>query len=200
MYHHTMTAAQRKSAKAKNTAPRFTKEAWLELGMDALRKHGSAGITIEKLTAQAGVTRGSFYWHFKGHDDFLVNLAWKWSDEFTQSVIDAASEYPDIEPRERLGITIIDILSIGKARLDVHFRELAITRPRVLQVVEHVDALRTNFVTRLFEEMGYTGEDLRTRVHAFVVLHSLEMFVHTGLGPGKDLEQVAEQRLQFFLS
>jgi AcrR family transcriptional regulator len=188
MYHHTMTAAQRKSAKAKNTAPRFTKEAWLELGMDALRKHGSAGITIEKLTAQAGVTRGSFY------------LAWKWSDEFTQSVIDAASEYPDIEPRERLGITIIDILSIGKARLDVHFRELAITRPRVLQVVEHVDALRTNFVTRLFEEMGYTGEDLRTRVHAFVVLHSLEMFVHTGLGPGKDLEQVAEQRLQFFLS
>jgi AcrR family transcriptional regulator len=195
-----MTTAQRKSAKAKNTAHRFTKEAWLELGMNALRKHGSAGITIEKLTALAGVTRGSFYWHFKDHDDFLVNLTRKWSDDFTQSVIDAAYEHPEIEPRERLRIAIIDILSIGKARFDVHFRELAITRPAVSKVVNQVDALRTKFVTRLFEELGYTGEDLRTRVHAFVVLHSLEMFVHTGLGPGKDLEQVAEQRLQFFLS
>ena len=195
-----MTTTRRKPTKAKRIERRFTKEAWLELGINALQKYGTSGITIEKLTALAGVTRGSFYWHFKNHDDFLVNLTRKWSDEFTQSVIDAAYEHPAMEPRERLRFAILDILSIGKARLDVHFRELAITRPEVLNVVNQVDALRTEFVTRLFEELGYTGEDLRTRVHTFVVLHSLEMFVHTGLGPGKDLEQVAEQRLQFFLN
>ena len=180
--------------------PRLTADAWLDLGMKLLRKHGAAGITVEKLTTEAGVTRGSFYWHFKSQDDFLTELAQKWSDTYTQSVIDTAYRQPDMDPAERLKVAIVDIISIGKARMDVHFREMAITRPAVLKVVKQVDALRTDFVRNLFEELGYSGEDLNTRVHTFVVLHSLEMFMHTGLGAEKDLEQVAENRLKFFLS
>ncbi len=195
-----MSKAQPKPPRLVRAKSRLTADAWLDLGMKLLEKHGAAGITVEKLTAEAGVTRGSFYWHFKNHDEFLVELAQQWSDKFTQSVIDATNSQASSNPRELLKFLMLDILSVGKQRLDVPFRELATTRPEVLQVVKHVDALRTQFVRRLFEDLGYAGVDLNTRVHAFVVLHSLETFTHTGLGPGNDLEQVAEDRLKFFLS
>ena len=195
-----MSKAHPKKSRLVSAKPRLTTDAWLELGMRLLEKHGAAGITVDKLTAEAGVTRGSFYWHFKNHDEFLTELAQKWSDMYTQSVIAAAYRQPDMDPAERLKVIVIDIISIGKARMDVHFRELATTRPAVLKVVKQVDALRTEFIRTLFEELGYSGEDLNTRVHTFVVLHSLELFMHTGLGADKDLEKVAENRLKFFLS
>ncbi len=190
----------RRKATRSTQKRRLTRDAWLDLGIDLLRTRGTSGLTLEELTAQAGVTRGSFYWHFDNHTAFLVQLCQKWSDDYTQSVIEAMNEDPGLSPRERLKRVIVIILGRGMAKLDVHFRELATSRPEVMDVVKQVDTERTRFITGLFKDLGISGDDLKTRVHTFVVLHSLESSVHTGLVANKSLEKIAEHRVAFVLS
>ncbi|MFV0475883.1 MAG: helix-turn-helix domain-containing protein [Pikeienuella sp.] len=69
---------------------RMTKEAWLALGREALTEAGPDELTIDALTARAGKTRGSFYHHFRGHDDFLRALAAAWRRE-----VEAGAPPPD---------------------------------------------------------------------------------------------------------
>ena len=69
-----MSKAHPKQSRLVSAKPRLTADAWLDLGMRLLEKHGAAGITVDKLTAEAGVTRGSFYWHFKDRQDLLNQL------------------------------------------------------------------------------------------------------------------------------
>ena len=40
------------------------------------------------LAAELGVTTGSFYWHFRGRDDFVASLVDYWGREFTARVIE----------------------------------------------------------------------------------------------------------------
>jgi AcrR family transcriptional regulator len=180
---------------------RLTREDWLAFGLRVMEEDGTGALTVDRLTSEAGVTRGSFYWHFANHTDFLVELTEKWVNDYTQIVVETAGADSGLSPREQLRKAIVLVLGKGLARLDIHFRELATDKPEVMEVVRRGDALRTAFVSRLLAAQGFSGDDLDTRVHALVVLLSVEAAVHTGFTvTSKNLEQVAEQRLAFFLN
>ena len=44
----------------------------IRAAIDAFERSGPAGVAIVPLARQLGVTRGSFYWHFKSRDELLV--------------------------------------------------------------------------------------------------------------------------------
>jgi AcrR family transcriptional regulator len=60
---------------------RFTREDWLKLGARLLGEEGAAALTIERLTAAAGRTRGSFYHHFADRDAFVRAMMERWRSE-----------------------------------------------------------------------------------------------------------------------
>jgi len=60
---------------------RFTKEDWLKLGARLLAEEGAAALTIERLTAAARRTRGSFYHHFADRDAFVKAMMERWRSE-----------------------------------------------------------------------------------------------------------------------
>lgn len=169
--HHTWlgimatSSNRRKIAPDETVKPRFKKEEWLARALEALGKKGAGELTIESLARQLGVTKGSFYWHFKDRDDFFRQLIDYWDQKFTQTVIDEIAER-DSPPQERL----LELMRlVQKKRLDrfeMPVRAWAQQNPALAPLVRKVDRHRVEFVERLFVEMGFNVDeaDLRTRI------------------------------------
>jgi len=57
------------------------RRAWIEAATDAIAEGGFGEARILTLAKRLGVTRGSFYWHFRDHGDFMKALLEQWRDE-----------------------------------------------------------------------------------------------------------------------
>jgi len=171
---------------------RLDKSAWLERSLRLLEKRGPAALTLDSLTKHLGVTTGSFYWHFKSHARFLDELTDRYIEQYTHVVGERLATL-DLPPRDMLREAMRQIIEQGLGGMDVHFRSLAITYPRLRRKLKAMDTYRTAVITGLFEAMGYTGDELRMRVHTFVVLHSMESGVNTNLSPQDRLTLINER-------
>ncbi|MEI7514025.1 MAG: TetR/AcrR family transcriptional regulator [Betaproteobacteria bacterium] len=63
---------------ARTAAARLTRDAWLDAAFKAAVEHGFDGVRVLVLADTLGVTRGSFYWHFKDHADLIAALLERW--------------------------------------------------------------------------------------------------------------------------
>lgn len=128
---------------------------------------------IEELASAIGVTKGSFYWHFKDRSDFLQSLLNYWLTKHTTTVVDELKAMPG-SPKERLYALMCILNSEHHAKFDVPIRAWAMQDARVDAIVREADAQRLEFVRSLFAAMGFQGQELKMRTQTFVVFHSLE--------------------------
>ena len=54
------------------SATRLSSADWEGAALDSLAEHGLAGLAVEPLARQLGVTKGSFYWHFADREALLA--------------------------------------------------------------------------------------------------------------------------------
>ena len=57
------------------------REDWLRAARLALLRGGVEAVRVEKIARDLGVTKGSFYWHFKDRDELLELLLCEWESE-----------------------------------------------------------------------------------------------------------------------
>jgi AcrR family transcriptional regulator len=62
-------------------AQRLGRDDWLGAGRRALLTGGPGAVRVERLAAELGVTKGSFYWHFTDRAALLEALLQEWEDE-----------------------------------------------------------------------------------------------------------------------
>lgn len=55
-------------------------DAWADAALNELAAHGIDRVRVELLAKQLGVTKGSFYWHFKDRDALLARMLDRWRD------------------------------------------------------------------------------------------------------------------------
>ncbi|HEX2567499.1 MAG TPA: TetR/AcrR family transcriptional regulator [Burkholderiales bacterium] len=139
---------------------------WMAAGLEALRKGGVAGVRIERLAADLGISKGSFYWHFRDREHLLQALLDYWSREMTELEFERIRGLP---PRlgERLLALARDVLEKGMGRYDPPIRAWARSHRGVAATVEEVDRRRVRALTQLFEEGGFSGAAARTRARLF---------------------------------
>lgn len=135
-------------------ANRFTRDHWLDFGLDALKKGGPPALTIDALCEASGKTRGSFYFHFDNMEAFHLALAETWYDRFTAGITGPA---PPRTGRQ-------DLLTLLAARLDpaleTGIRQLAAGEPQVQAVVTQADRERVAWLESLYRLSGhYTQAD-----------------------------------------
>ena len=53
---------------------------WIENAIDVLAHDGVGGLRVEVLAKRCGVTKGSFYWHFKDRRDLLDAVLEKYAE------------------------------------------------------------------------------------------------------------------------
>jgi AcrR family transcriptional regulator len=142
------------------------KPQWLSAGLDALRKGGVAAVRVERLAADVGVTKGSFYHHFRDRGALLEALLEFWSREMTDA------EFERIQTlRAGLAARLLalaqDVLEKGMGRYDPAIRGWARTDRKVAAAVAQVDRRRVRALAGFFEEGGFSAAEARTRARLF---------------------------------
>lgn len=176
---------------------RLNKDSWLALALDVLAHEGRAKIQIEYLAQKLGVTKGSFYAHFKDRKDFITNVAVYWADTLTVDALNTLSQ-AEGEGEEKLILLMQAIKDHELERYDIVMRAWALDEPLVAVQVEKVDRIRFEYIKSLFVEMGFTGDDLEMRSMIFQAYHSLSNALQGTLFKENRLKH-EKLRHQFFI-
>lgn len=150
---------------AKKPVGTLDRETWLERALDVVSQAGGAKLRISKLVAAVGVTKGSFYWHFKDRDDFVIQLIDYWHERYTLSVSDYLDAYEGTA-REKLRLLMEMVFVEQLTRHDLAIRAWAIEEPDLRRRVKRTDDHRMDYLCMLFTGIGFDEEaaDLRARV------------------------------------
>jgi AcrR family transcriptional regulator len=144
---------------------------WLRAGLEALRTGGVGAVRVERLADEVGVTKGSFYHHFRHRGALLDALLEFWSREMTDAEFERIQALrggeAGMELRARLLALAEDVLEKGMGRYDPAIRAWARNDRKVAAAVAQVDRRRVRALTALFEEAGFAGADARSRARLF---------------------------------
>lgn len=139
---------------------------WVSAGLEALRKGGVAAVRVERLAGDVGVTKGSFYHHFRDRGALLEALLDYWAREMTDA------EFARLETlrgglAQRLLALAEDVLEKGMGRYDPAIRAWARHDRKVAAAVAQVDRRRVKALGGFFEEGGFSAAEARVRARTF---------------------------------
>jgi len=109
-----------------------------------------------------GVSRGSFYWHFKDLAEFQTKLLVQWQKITTEIVIQEIDQgSTENQPLEDLATRAF----LGKthAPLDKAVRHWAQYEPKVQRQIVVVDRMRIQYLAKLLMDNGLKAEDANRR-------------------------------------
>ncbi len=157
----------------RKTGQRLSRQDWLENALTVLSMNGQAGLRIQALSAALGVSRGSFYWHFKDRDEFIHALLDYWYEEYTAGAL-AAVERDGGSAEERLAKLMRSVHDHNLTRHDLTIRSLATLNPQFAKTVRKADRFRLNCIESLFIEMGFAENELTVRTRACLAYITVE--------------------------
>jgi AcrR family transcriptional regulator len=143
-------------------APRLSVDDWVSAALDLLAEEGPSGVKIDRLCVRLGVTKGSFYWHFKDLQGFLTTVADRWG-EARDARRGRFAELEEIEPRERLRRMMDELTDPHEWALERAVREWARTDPSVAERVAATDRWVFQAVRKIFLELGFDAADADIR-------------------------------------
>ncbi len=141
---------------------RRTQRDWLLAGFEIVTAEGRDGLKLEALCSRMGVTRGSFYHHFRDLADYRTQLLELYRREGTLRIIEVVDQ--EATPRgrlERLLGMIVD-LSSEDWNAEPAIRAWALQDAEVRDVQKAIDARRVEYVEQLLAQMG--AEPARARL------------------------------------
>jgi AcrR family transcriptional regulator len=130
---------------------RLTAQDWIGFGLKALAREGLEALKADVLARKLGVSRGSFYWHFRDLDDFHARVIQHWRQAATEAIISDLEQYGSRE--ERLDVLLRRALGQHTA-LEVRMRAWADTNAEAAGAVRDMDRKRRAYIERLLTEAG----------------------------------------------
>ena len=162
------------------TKPRaqLDRSGWIDGAIEALADEGLSGMRVEALAKRFGVTKGSFYWHFRDRQDLFDAMLQTWKDGRIRD-IDKQRAMPAGNESEQLQ-QIIEIYSANRNRkgisIELAVRDWARRDPQASAVVEEVDTYRLESACKLFVATGLSDSEAKSRsllLYAYVFGQSL---------------------------
>ncbi|MBB5165610.1 TetR/AcrR family transcriptional regulator [Mycobacterium sp. AZCC_0083] len=177
---------------------RLSVDDWIQAGYAILAAEGMKALKIDRLCAQLGVTKGSFYWHFDGIPSYRTALVQAWGelrDEDRRHI----DEMGGVPPRERLSTMMASLVSPRHWTLERAMREWARSDESVAASVRAADRLLLRAVRQAFLDYGFVAEeaDLRARATFAAGIGFLHL---SGAVPGDQDAADAERFLQLMLA
>ncbi|MDO9242510.1 MAG: TetR/AcrR family transcriptional regulator [Rhodocyclaceae bacterium] len=126
--------------------------AWIAAALDIVAQDGIDGLRVEGLAKRLGVTKGSFYWHFKDRRDLIDAVLDDWRAGRIRDIRKQTAAAPGNE--EAALRHTIEVYAAAKNRkgisIEASIRLWARQDANGLAVVEEVDAERLECTRRLF--------------------------------------------------
>jgi AcrR family transcriptional regulator len=173
-------------------------ERWVEEAIEVLAREGVTGLRVEVLAKRCGVTKGSFYWHFKDRQALLDAVLQHWKAGRIRDIEKTTSVTPGQE-REQLHYAI-EVYGASRNRkgmsIELAVRDWARHDAQAAAVVEEVDLYRLECTRRLFVASGMTDAEAKSRsllLYACVFGLSLMHYTHFDDNLADLKERIAER-------
>lgn len=166
------TTHSRESTEANN---RLGPEDWIKAAIDKLAEDNIDALRVDELAERLGVTKGSFYWHFKNREDLLAAVLDSWRRTMTSDIRLLIETLPSGEwnqVRRLLHIAISPRPDVPGGPFELSLRDWARRDKLVAKFVREVDDARVKFVTELYRAAGLDtamARDFAEAQMAFVI-------------------------------
>ena len=135
-----------------------SREDWLSFALEVLVKKGPEHLKIVPLCELKGVTKGSFYHHFKNRNVFIDSLMEHWYQTTTQGFIDQVD--PTAPALQRLK-ALDQIIAKNNVEAEHHIRAWALKEPTIRQHLEKIDAQRQEYLAECYRELGLSQQQAK---------------------------------------
>lgn len=143
---------------------------WVRSARNTLIKGGVHAVKVDHLARRLGVTRGSFYFHFRGRGDLLDALFQLWREQNVEP-FDAIARDGRIAGWERVQ-RVIDLWleeTPFSPAFDAAMRDWGRSARHIADAMRAADRARIALFLKAYQEMGFTGNEafVRARVTYF---------------------------------
>jgi AcrR family transcriptional regulator len=157
-------------------------DAWIEAALDVLAEGGVDAVRVDPLAKRLGVTRGSFYWHFKDRDELHQAMLLRWREQANYNVFDrveSSSDAPGARLERLLALPYSSPRSARAAAIELAIRLWARRDRNAAKAVRHIDRVRLDYFERLLKEHGVPEAEARERAFLFYAALMAEAFIIT---------------------
>src|SRR5574343_578105 len=159
------SASTRTRSRTSTARTQLDPERWIDVAIDVLAKEGVTGLRIEVLAKRCGVTKGSFYWHFKDRQALLEAVLLRWQDGRIRDIEKTTSVSPGKE-RDQLHFAIEVYGAVRNRKgmaIELAVRDWARHDAHAARIVEAVDLYRLDCTRKLFVAAGMSDAEAKSR-------------------------------------
>lgn len=157
----------------------LTRDDWISAAWDMLGENGLDGVRVEPLARRLGVTKGSFYWHFKDRQQLMEALLDRWFSIWDEQML------PDMEeaanPADRIWALFESVLGRLTRGQTVSLRMMSHSDADVARRIDERDAQRLSFLTSQLVEIGFAPSEARVRGQVYQTIMTGEYLRSGGL-------------------
>ena len=157
----------------------LTRDDWISAAWDMLGENGLDGVRVEPLARRLGVTKGSFYWHFKDRQQLMEALLDRWFSIWDDQML------PDMEeaanPEDRIWALFESVLGRLTRGQTVSLRMMSHSDADVARRIDERDAQRLSFLTSQLVEIGFAPSEARVRGQVYQTIMTGEYLRSGGL-------------------
>lgn len=186
------------SRKAAKPRTQLDRDRWIEAAIDVFASDGVSGLRVEVLAKRCGVTKGSFYWHFKDRQALLDALLAFWKEGRIRDIEKTTSVAPGSE-LDQLHYAI-ELYGASRNRkgmsIELAVRDWARHDAQAAAVVESVDLYRLECTRKLFVAAGMADSEAKSRsllLYACVFGLSLMHYTHFDENLSELKQRIAER-------
>ena len=155
----------------------LTSSDWVEGALQLISEAGLRALTVEALAARLGVTKGSFYWHFKGRSELVAGALGRWEHRVTTEAIAGLSAVTDA--RQRLNFMLEAAFQPPRSRSLYAALAEAGDDPIVRRVLKRVASARIDFLDACYRELGLSVSQAKAKaVLAYAAYRGLLQLAH----------------------
>lgn len=135
----------------------LTRDDWLDAAAGEVAAGGFSQLRVLTLSKKLGVTRGSFYWHFRDHEDLVVSFLNRWRDRRLHELRYWKPQGGDVETelRQILELLLTDASrNIRRLQVELAVRDYARRHDYAADLVTEVDSARINQNCTLFQRLS----------------------------------------------
>lgn len=133
-----------------NKSLRHSADDLLDAGLNLLAAESIAQLTIDGLCKRLGVTKGSFYHHFKNRADYLERMLEYWVQVWTKERI---KEFECSGSAQERYTRMIDVAGRYSMDVEISIRAWAQRDPLAQKYLQLVDGMRMDYLRSIFEEI-----------------------------------------------
>jgi AcrR family transcriptional regulator len=159
------TSPSKARSRASSERTQLDPARWVDTAIDVLASDGVTGLRVEVLAKRCGVTKGSFYWHFKDRQALLDAVLLRWKEGRIRDIEKTTSVSPGQE-RDQLHFAIEVYGAVRNRKgmaIELAVRDWARHDAHAARIVESVDLYRLDCTRKLFVAAGMSDAEAKSR-------------------------------------